>query len=58
MCDQFEKEFDLKIPFPFHPMLAVLNRCVRQRVLERISDGYNINEQVAKNLIYRPIEIN
>ena len=46
LCEQFEKEFELKIPL--HPMLSVLNRCVRRRLLQRIQDGYTVNEKVVR----------
>lgn len=52
LCDQFEKEFDLKIPL--HPMLAVLNRCVRRHLLRRIQSGYTVNEKVAGDLSLSP----
>jgi len=52
LCEQFEKEFDLKIPL--HPMLSVLNRCVRRHLLRRIQGGYTINEEVVGDLSLSP----
>ena len=52
LCEQFEKEFDLKIPL--HPMLAVLNRCVRRHLLRRIQGGYTVNEKVVGDLSLSP----
>lgn len=52
LCDQFENEFDLKLPF--HPMLTVLNRCVRRHVLQRIQGGYTVNQQVTGALSFSP----
>ena len=52
LCEQFEKEFELKIPL--HPMLAVLNRCVLRHLLRRIQGGYTINEEVVGDLSLSP----
>lgn len=52
LCEQFEKEFELKIPL--HPMLAVLNRCVRRHLLRRIQGGYTVNEEVVGDLSLSP----
>ena len=41
LCNQFEEEFGLRLPF--HPMTAVLNRCVRRRLLRRLERGYAVD---------------
>ena len=42
-CDEFENEFELIIPF--HPMNAILRRCVQRRLLRRENRGFTANEK-------------
>ena len=50
LCNQFEDEFDLKIPD--HAMRTVLNRCVRRKVLRRLQHGYTVDVDVAAKLSF------
>ena len=43
-CDAFQNEFELIIPF--HPMNAILRRCVKRRLLKRENHGFTANEKV------------
>ena len=50
LCDQFDDEFGLKLPF--HPMVSVLNRCVRRHLLRRSHGGFNVNRKVSAELAF------
>ena len=48
LCHQFNDEFGLRLPF--HPMVSLLNRCVRRHLLRRSHGGYNIDPKVSSDL--------
>ena len=50
LCGQFEDEFGLRLPF--HPMTAVLNRCVRRRMMRRSGGGYAVDTAVVATLSF------
>ena len=50
LCGQFEDEFGLRLPF--HPMTAVLNRCVRRRMMRRSGGGYALDTAAVATLSF------
>ena len=50
LCQKFEDEFGLKIPH--HPMLTVLHRCVRRKLLQRSDRGYTAVDRVVGDMSF------
>ena len=48
ICEQFEDEFGLALPY--FPMLYILNRCVRRRLLARLDHGFTVSATIAHDL--------
>ena len=48
ICEQFEDEFGLALPY--FPMLYILNRCVRGRLLARLDHGFTVSATIAHDL--------